>query len=100
MTCVLRMRYNISTMDYDGWGIHTGTMVDSKLNGADASPQNNPKGDFIGLRPAEGIGTDYPLQLNINTNQYGRTFEDRSHTFKVKRRPPSLPCATTRASTT
>ena len=88
MTCVLRMRYNISTMDYDGWGIHTGTMVDSKLNGADASPQNNPKGDFLGLRPAEGIGTDYPLQLNINTNQYGRTFEDRSHTFKVKRRPP------------
>ena len=47
-TCVLRLRYNISTADYDGWGLN-GKMVDSKLNGDDASPQNNPEGDFIGL---------------------------------------------------
>ena len=92
-TCVLRMRYNISTTDYDGWGLTTGTMVDSKLNGADAYPKNNPTGDFVGVTAPKEVATNYPLQMNINTNQYGRTFEDRSHTFKIKRRPNSGPCA-------
>lgn len=31
-----------------------------------------------------------PLRLALNTAQYGRVFEDRSHVFKLISRPPGL----------
>lgn len=82
-TCVLRLRYNISTTDFerssfDPWGELGKPMLDSTLNGADAPVQNDPTSDFIGLNARQDsingqtVGTDYPLRLNINTNQYGR----------------------------
>jgi hypothetical protein len=71
VTCVLRMRYNISTMDFPGWGIHAsdGKFTDAKHNGGDAPLKNNPEGDFVGVEAPVEVGTNYPLQLNINTNQ-------------------------------
>ena len=73
--CVFRERYNISTADYDGW------TVDSKSNGAKSPVKNNPIVD-IGIRQG--------LKLAINTAQFGRTFQDRSHTMVVKERTASL----------
>ena len=63
-TCVLRMRYNISTTDYDSWGL-SGEMVDAKFNGADAKvKQDNGGGkDVVGVNAPAALGTNYLLNL-------------------------------------
>jgi hypothetical protein len=69
--CVLRIRYNISTGDYNGWNI------DFNSNGQKSPVKNNPFRDFGGKN----------LSYAINTAQYGRTFQDRSFTFAIRHRP-------------
>jgi len=74
--CVMRLRYNISTDDYDPWN------VNSSMN-YELGVEQNPTVD-IGVESRQG------LQLAINTNQFGRTFQDRSHTFFITKRPNSI----------
>ena len=41
--------------------------------------------------PAVDIGAfNIPMRLAINTAQYGRTFQDRSHMFYLEVRPPTI----------
>jgi len=83
--CVLRIRYNISSSDYAGWGpVDTmGThMIDSTYNGANSPVQQDPYVTY-----GEKDGTAWTLQLAVNTDQYGRTFQDRSHMFYISARP-------------
>ncbi|KAL9657373.1 hypothetical protein ABK040_014362 [Willaertia magna] len=74
--CVLRVRYNITTGDYHPFE------TDSKLN----FPKSPVKQD-----PFEKFGYNHYLSLAMNTNQYGRTFQDRSYVFEIKSRPKEVP---------
>eukprot|EP01083_Nonionella_stella_P281752 958847_1 len=77
---VFRIRYNISTMDYDPY--KTNSTHDYDPSGGILSPiEENPEVD-VGFY-VQG------LQLAINTAQTGRTFQDRSHTFLVCQRDSS-----------
>jgi len=75
---VFRIRYNMSTMDYDPFT--TNSTHDHEQDEGILSPiEENPEVD-VGFY-VQG------LQLAINTAQTGRTFQDRSHTFMVCKRP-------------
>ncbi|XP_028414346.1 protein DD3-3-like [Dendronephthya gigantea] len=79
--CVLRIRYNISTGDYPPFSTF-GDKNDNPENGVNSPVKNN---------PTEKIGqVQMPLQLAINTAQFGRTFQDRSHLFKLIPRPKTV----------
>ncbi|ETO35902.1 hypothetical protein RFI_01154 [Reticulomyxa filosa] len=81
ITCVrmmFRLRYNISTMDYDPYNTDSSKNQDN--NAGVISPiEQNPTVD-VGVY-AQG------LRLAINTAQTGRTFQDNTHTFLVCKRP-------------
>jgi len=110
--CALRLRYNITTGDTRACSIGgqntkeaceaaggiwsafyvDATMNDATLNSNPPLPDGNPTVNAGGLLAANG-GTDSLLELAINTNQYGRTFQDRSHVFSVQDRPAGLSMA-------
>lgn len=70
VSCVLRLRYNATSNDYDGWNTYSGS------NGGNSPIQTNP---YIMMG-------DMPMRLALDTTQFARTFEDRTFTFAV--RPP------------
>ena len=86
--CVLRLRYNVSTGDYDGW---KGNYEDvdervAKASGFEEDPDDGLQRGFkLKNNPVVKIfdDMDFNLELAVNTAQFGRVFQDRSHVFKV-----------------
>jgi len=76
--CALRMRYNISTADSgpNSNNIDKG-FIDWTANAGASPVTQDPILNQTGL----------PMQLAMNTNQFGRTFQDRSHMFHIRGRP-------------
>lgn len=73
--CVLRLRYNMSSSDYYSWRTW------SEANG-EKSP--------IFQNMHVPVGMYGKVELAINTHQIARTFQDRSHTFRILSVPSEL----------
>eukprot|EP00462_Mataza_sp_D1_P004274 CAMPEP_0175103978 /NCGR_PEP_ID=MMETSP0086_2-20121207/9431_1 /TAXON_ID=136419 /ORGANISM="Unknown Unknown, Strain D1" /LENGTH=797 /DNA_ID=CAMNT_0016379237 /DNA_START=62 /DNA_END=2455 /DNA_ORIENTATION=- len=81
--CVLRLRYNMSSFeaDQDPDGAGPKQFLDSGDNGNNSPIRQDP---YVTI----GNNNKEFLALNVNTNQYGRTFQDRSYVFEIKPKAP------------
>jgi hypothetical protein len=91
--CVLRMRYNISSGDFRGGieyedvkgGYNSGSFADSSVNGPLSPVSQDPYIEYG--KPFGSADLPWHLLLAIDTSQFARTFQDRSHMFYITHLP-------------
>lgn len=76
-SCVLRLRYNMSSADTTNWGSGA---IDSTKNGASSPLKGDPNVMVSGNN----------FTLNVDTDQFARTFQDRTHTWNLVPRPKGV----------
>jgi hypothetical protein len=107
-SCAIRIRYNLSSSDFPAWpedAMETThplrkQMVTAKNNSLYGDYSNTPltQDPYIYIGPGDadvdddsttrtGKGDEKFVSLAVNTNQYARTFQDRSYKFAIKKRP-------------
>jgi len=90
--CVIRIRYNISSGDFRGGVEFNGPsyeqngFVDYTKNGKDRSPVTQDPYVEYG-KPYGSADEPWHLVLAIDTSQFARTFQDRSHLFYITALP-------------
>jgi len=72
-------------------GLETATNTNSEEAGLPQQDEDISLGGFLNDAGDTGDSTDSLLELAINTNQYGRTFQDRTHVFSLQSRPATIP---------
>jgi hypothetical protein len=82
--CVLRLRYNISTVE-------DGSPDMSRPDTGFIDYQSNADASIIKQDPAIPLNNGGEVILAVDTTQFGRTFQDRSHTFRIAKRPAGIP---------
>lgn len=107
LSCSLRLRYNVSSADFQAWpkdAVNPGTprMVDSKNNSKNSADTNTPlhQDPYVYIGPGDSASKgDMFVKLKVNTNQYSRTFQDRSYVFSIKPLPTANVAASNQADT-
>lgn len=96
-SCTLRIRYNISTSDFSSWPSESlpdghdwgDEFVTSANNSRFQGDPNTPlkQDPYVYIGAGDDSENDMFVSLAVNTNQYSRTFQDRTFSFTIRKRP-------------
>eukprot|EP00300_Choanocystis_sp_HF-7_P042744 c9442_g2_i1.p1 GENE.c9442_g2_i1~~c9442_g2_i1.p1 ORF type:complete len:447 (+),score=99.18 c9442_g2_i1:29-1342(+) len=91
MRCVLRMRYNVSTSDFNQTLDRRGNCEpnDMTCTNSPIADRNNREA-LTYLQFSDENDDRLKLSVAVNTDQHSRTFQDRSYMFDVRRVPDDV----------